>query len=88
MSIFGGSGRQAILIYIEKKCGLKQNEYLKQPETFHEALRGLFGHGAETVEKHIAKALYRRLGLDYEEHEKWTIVEYVEEARKMTRNFI
>jgi hypothetical protein len=82
MRFLGESSRKAIFIYIEKKYRLKQDEYPKQLKTFHEGLTGIFGVGADTIEQQIAKALYRRLGLDYKEHEKWTIIEYVEEAKK------
>jgi hypothetical protein len=82
MRFLGESSRQAIYIYIEKKCGLKQEEHPKQLKIFHESLTGIFGIGADIIEQQIAKVLYGRLGLDYKEHEKWTIIEYVEEAKK------
>jgi hypothetical protein len=82
MRFLGESSRQATFIYIEKKYGLKQDECPKQLKAFHEALTGIFGIGAEIIEQQIAKTLYRRLGLDYKEHEKWAIIDYVEEAKK------
>ena len=82
MRFLGESARQAIFIYIEKEYALKQDEYPRRLKTFHEGLTGVFGIGAEIIEQHVAKTLYGRLGLDYKEHEKWTIIDYVEEAKK------
>ena len=51
-------------------------------EAFHKALDGMFGVGAEAIEKVIARNLYSRIGLNFEEHEKWTLADYVNYAEE------
>jgi len=38
--------------------------------------------GALVIERRIVENLFGRLGLELRQKEKWTIVEYVEEAKK------
>jgi hypothetical protein len=46
-------------------------------------LQDLIGGGAKVMEKLIAKNLYRRLGLNFTEHENWTLVDYVNHAKEL-----
>ena len=80
----GESVRHAIYYYIAKIYQIKCEEIPDRIAEFHEALRGLFGAGAEALERLIAKKLYEKLDLSFEEHENWTFVEYVENAKKAT----
>jgi hypothetical protein len=82
MQFLGDSPKQAVIIYIEKRHSIKEDEYSKRLETLHRGLTEIFGIGAKVIERRIAKNLYGRLGLDFREQEKWTMIEYVEEAKK------
>ena len=82
MQFLGDSPKQAVIVYIEKNHSMKEDEYSKRLETFHRALTEIFGIGTKFIERHIAKNLYGRLGMDFREQEKWTIVDYAEEAKK------
>lgn len=86
MQFLGDSPLQAVVIYIEKKHSIKEHEYSKRLETFHRALTEIFGIGTMIIERRIAKNLCGRLGIDFREQENWTIVEYVEEAKRRTRS--
>ncbi len=82
MQFLGDSPKQAVIIYIEKKYSMKEDEYSKRLETFHRGLTEIFGIGAKVIERRIVEKLYGRLGLELRQQEEWTIVEYVEEAKK------
>jgi hypothetical protein len=74
--------RAAIYDRIEKDCQIRRGEILEQLELFHKALQQLLGVAAKVMEKLIAKNLYRRLNLNFKEHENWTLVDYVDHAKK------
>ncbi len=82
MQFLGDSPKQAVVIYVEKKHSIREDEYSKRLETFHRGLTEIFGIGANVIERLIVENLYRRLGLEFRQQEEWTIVEYVEEAKK------
>ena len=68
--------------YLEKNRKVKREEIPDRIAAFHEALEGLLGAGAKVIERLIAKHLYGRLSLIFEEHEDWTLVDYVRYAQK------
>jgi hypothetical protein len=74
--------RAAIYDRIEKDCRIRPGEIPEQLELFHKALQQLLGVAAKVMEKLIAKNLYRRLNLNFNEHENWTLVDYVDHAKK------
>jgi len=80
--VLGEIVRDAIYNHIETRHQLKREEIPRRLEVFHKALMGIIGAGAKIIEKLIAKRLYSRLGLSFIEHEDWTLVEYVEDAKK------
>ena len=82
MQFLGDSPKQAVVIYIEKIHSIREDEYPKRLETFHRGLTEIFGMGALVIERRIVENLFGRLGLELRQKEKWTIVEYVEEAKK------
>lgn len=81
LKILGESCRHPIYYYIEKSCQVKREEIPDRIEAFDKCLEGLLGAGAKAVEKLIAKNLYSGFGLNFEEHENWTLVEYVNNAK-------
>jgi hypothetical protein len=48
------------------------------------ALEDLLGKGAKVMEKLIAKNLYNHLGLNFTQHDGWTLVDYVNHAKEMS----
>lgn len=78
--VIGESARDALFYHIERNFGIRCQEVPERLEGFHEALEGLLGGGARVVEILIARNLYDRLGLSFEGHENWTIVDYVNHA--------
>lgn len=84
--VLGKIVRQAIYERIEKDHGLKLADIPEQLEAFHKALESTLGVSAKTVEKLIAKNLYSRLELNFTAHDSWTIVDYVNHARRVRRD--
>jgi len=82
LAIPGEIVRAAIYERIERSYQLKREEIPEKLETFHLALQDLLGGAARVMEKLIAKNLYRGLGLNFTEHANWSIVDYVNHAKK------
>ena len=82
LAALGETVRQAIYSYIEMKYQVKRQEVPEKLDVFRKASGGLFGAGAKVVEKLIVRKLYSKLGLSFEEHENWTLVEYVDDVKK------
>jgi len=82
LAVLGETVRQAIYSHIGMKYQVKREEIPEKLDVFCRASGGLFGAGAKVVEKLIARRLYSKLGLSFEEHENWTLVEYVNHAKK------
>jgi len=57
---------QILLRHVEKEYSLKVDDMVERPESFMEALRGIFGAGAFALEKAIVKTVLRnmRVGKD------------------------
>jgi hypothetical protein len=82
LMVLGEIVRQTIYERIEKDHGLKRADIPEQLEAFHKALRSVLGVSAKTVERLIAKNLYKRLGLDFTEHVNWTLTDYFNHVKK------
>lgn len=78
----GEIASESVYNRIEKTHGVRREEIPQKLDIFHKALVDLLGAGASVVEKLIAKNLYSRLGLNFGYHEDWTLVTYVNYARK------
>jgi len=78
--------RTAIYERIERSYQLKREEIPDHLETFHQALQDLLGAGGKVMEKLIAKSLYRRLKLNFTQHDGWTLVDYVNHAKEAKRS--
>jgi len=81
--VLGGSVGDSIFYYLESKYHLRREQVPEQIEDFHMALEGLFGGGATVIEKLIARNLCDGLGVCFEEHDNWTLLDYVSHARKV-----
>ena len=74
--------RAAIYDRVERSYQIRREEIPEKLELFHKALRDLLAAGGEVLERLIAKNLYRRLDLNFNQHENWTLLDYVDEAKK------
>ena len=74
--------RVAIYDRIEKNCQIRHEEIPETLEMFHKALQQLMGVSSRVMEKLIAKNLYRQLSLNFNDHENWTLLDYVDHAKK------
>lgn len=72
----------AIYDRIERSYQIRREEIPEKLELFHKALQQLLGVGARVMEKSISKNLYRRFKLNFDEHENWTLLDYVDHAKK------
>jgi YesN/AraC family two-component response regulator len=75
--------RQTIYERVETNHQIKKGEIPENLETFHRALQVMLGAGAKVVERQITRNLYGRLGLNFIAHHDWTLVEYVNDAKRM-----
>lgn len=78
----GESGRRAVYFHLQSLCSIKREDIPDKIEVFVDGLRKIFGFGAEVIEKAIAKSLYKKLGLSYEEKKGYTLLDYVKDAAK------
>ena len=67
---------------IERGYQIKREEIPEKLPDFHRALQGILGAGAKVMERQIVKDLYGRLGVVFESHADWTLVEYVNDAKR------
>ena len=67
--------RTAIYERIERSYQVRREEIPDHLETFHQALQDLTGAGGKVMEKLIAKSLYRRLELNFTQHDGWTLAD-------------
>lgn len=74
--------RAAIYDRVEKSYRIKREEVPEKLELFHKALGDLLAAGGGVLERVIAKSLYRRLDLDFNQHENWTLLDYVDQAKR------
>jgi hypothetical protein len=81
--VLGASVKQAVYYYIERYYNIKREEIPFKPKEFHEALENIFGFGAKVLEKLVVKTFYEILGLTFEEHEDWTLIEYITFAKNL-----
>jgi hypothetical protein len=78
--------RTAIYDRIERSYQLRREEIPEKLETFHQALQDLTGAGGKVMEKLIAKSLYRRLKLNFTQHDGWTLIDYVNHTKGAKRD--
>ena len=82
LSVPGDIVKAAIYDRIEKSYRLKREEIPEKLEAFHRALEDLLGDSAKVLERLISKSLYSRLELNFVKHEDWTLLDYVNRAKK------
>jgi hypothetical protein len=82
LRMLGESGREVIYFRLKQSYALKKEDVPNNPEIFMECLRGIFGSGAEVIERTIIRSLYKKLGMEFEAKKGFGFMEHLNEARK------
>lgn len=82
LAALGETVAQVILYNMEKKYSLKRRDILRNPDRFVEALQGIFGCGAETIQRLVVKSICSATGLDPARFSQLSFSSCVEEALK------
>lgn len=62
----GGNVGRVILYHIEKEYSLKLDDMIDKPESFVEALQGIFGDGAFTLEQIVVETVLQNIPVSRE----------------------
>ncbi len=68
--------------FIENNLHLTRQEIVEKPDVFSYGLRRLLGSGATVIEVLIAKNLYHKVGLKFEEKKGYEFPDYINELKK------
>jgi len=82
LSSLGDSPKQAIFFHLETSFEISKDNIPANTIEFSKALEKIFGPGAVYLEKLIAKRLYEKLGLEFQEAENWNFLEHIDDARE------
>jgi hypothetical protein len=82
LSSLGDSPKQAILFHLECSFKIKKERIPENITEFTRALEKIFGPGAIYLEKLIAKRLHEKLGLEFEDEERWNFLSNVNDVKK------
>jgi hypothetical protein len=82
LSSLGDSSKQAILFHLETSFKIKKESIPTNLTEFAKALDRIFGPGASYLEKLIAKRLYEKLGLKFENGVNWDFLKSVNNVQK------
>lgn len=81
--VLGEIVRETIYQRIERTHQVRHEEIPEKLGSFHEALQAVLGSApAKIVERLIVKDFYKRLDLNFVDHNNWTLVEYFDHAKK------
>lgn len=81
----GEVARRSIYRHLEWNYQVERGDIPEKLEAFHKCLQGIFGAATNVIERLVAKRLYSKLGLSFESYENWTLVDYVNHAKKVKR---
>jgi hypothetical protein len=82
----GDTIRDALYERIARTYQVRREEIPEKLKVFHLALEDLLGTSAPVMERLIAKDFYGRLKLDFLQHNGWTLIDYVDHAKKVERH--
>jgi len=74
--------RKAIYQHLEDNYEVRREEIPEKLDTFHKAKQAALGKAASVLGRMIARNLYAHLGLNFREYANWTLIEYVDDAKK------
>jgi len=78
----GESGREAVYFHLNNTYSLKKKDVPDKPQAFDEALRKIFGVGADVIERSVLKKLYSKLEIDFIENKNYGFANYINDAAK------
>jgi hypothetical protein len=81
----GDSSKQAIFFHLEKSFDIRKESIPTKLKEFKDALEGIFGPGAQIIEKSIARCLQNKLGLQAENVDNVDILGYVDIVKRQVR---
>lgn len=82
--VLGESVRDSLYYHIGRSH-VRREEIPSKIGSFHDALEDLLGAGAKVVERLVAERLCDRLRLDFVVHDDWTLVDYVDHAKRASK---
>jgi hypothetical protein len=85
LAVLGKEVGEALYHHIERTYGIGREDIPERIIEFHNALEHLLGSGAKVFEKLVAKSLYGKLELNFEERRNWTLVDYLDHIKKGER---
>ncbi len=80
--VLGESVKEVIFYHLDKKYSLRRNNIPNKLEAFTDALKNLFGPGAEAIENLVVKQLYKELNIRSEEISEPKFIRRIEWARE------
>jgi len=82
VEVLGKAVLVALYSVLENRYAITRDELPYRTDTLFQVLETTFGvRGARTVGNHIAQKLYRKLGLIFHDHESYTLLDYVDDAK-------
>jgi hypothetical protein len=81
--VLGETARLAIYDCVESSYQIRREEIPEKLEAVHGALTDLLGKGGNMVERVAAENFYRSLHLTFEPNEDWTLIDYVNHAKRI-----
>jgi len=81
LTVLGESLKAAIYFHVGERGSVRREEIPERLQEFTRSLREIFGAGGAVIERLIAKQLYRKLELKFQERHGYGLVEYVEDAK-------
>jgi hypothetical protein len=81
--VLGETARLAIYDCVESSYQIRREEIPEKLEALHGALTDLLGKGGNMVERVAAEDLYKSLHLTFEPNEDWTLIDYVNHAKRI-----
>ena len=84
LSTVGESPRKAIYFHLENSFNVRKSEIPKKVEVFEDAIKQMFGFGADFLEVLIMKRLYEKIGgeLELEDTSDFDFSKYVNIVKK------
>jgi len=81
--LMGEDFAQVTLYNLDRRYSLSRPEIPKKPERFIEALRDMFGEGAQVIEKFIKQAICTELGLNPDVFKRLSLSSFVRKVRDL-----
>lgn len=78
----GDSVRRALYWHMERHLSIRRDEVPDRVGDFAKALKDMLGAGADVLLKFMARRLYAKLGLSFEEKPEWEFQDYVDHAEE------